>query len=185
MNPCQAQEIWFKVKAFGEGVVIQKIENGIDKTWFDKEEIDISHLVTFPDMYRVKPEHPFKYDQSYWKIDTHGKIISSIWTDHSLDQAAYDIGNAYHTYEEAQVARDRQIARVRVERRIKELSQNDPRVFHFRLRTETGKVHLDDFCSLNLHTCSNLRGSKKAIQQAIKEMPEDIMLAMGWVNADE
>ena len=63
MNRSQAQEIWFLIKAFGEGVVIQYFNNN---TWQDEETISSAGLATNPSLYRIKlePEEVWvnKYD---------------------------------------------------------------------------------------------------------------------------
>lgn len=54
MNRSQAQEIWFLIKAFGEGVVTQW---SVDREyWEDKTELDVFNLCECPHEYRIKPE---------------------------------------------------------------------------------------------------------------------------------
>ena len=55
MNRSQAQEIWFLIKAFGEGVVIQH-QHPSEKYWRDVEEISFADLLAHPERHRIKPE---------------------------------------------------------------------------------------------------------------------------------
>ena len=60
MNREQAKEIWFLIKAFGEGVTIQRELQiggyGKDYRWADLDDICSIHLINNPEEYRIKPE---------------------------------------------------------------------------------------------------------------------------------
>ncbi len=61
-------------------------------------------------------EHEFKMGQEYWIFSSYAQVFAYTWRDDEIDNARYAMGNAFHTKEEAQVARDRQLARVKAER---------------------------------------------------------------------
>lgn len=92
MKRSQAQDIWFKIKAFGEGVVIQRnpMTDGVEPIWKDIPSIPISDLVTYPHHYRIKPE-----PEEIWanKLkNCHPRWFSS------EEEAELDVVNA-HNYE--------------------------------------------------------------------------------------
>jgi hypothetical protein len=71
-----------------------------------------------------KPTCPFSVGDTYYcLLYTSGTVHSAIWQDYNLDYRCYAIGNAYPTRESATQARDRQLAIVRVNRRIDELNE--------------------------------------------------------------
>ena len=61
-------------------------------------------------------EYEFKIGQRYWFISVRGQILEAFWCAHPFDFDRYAMGNCYYSKEEAQVARDRQLARVKAER---------------------------------------------------------------------
>ena len=63
-------------------------------------------------------------DQKYWCIDLNGFIIEYCWVGNKFDKAVLDYGNVYKTREEAEKARDIQLAKVRLRNAIAEANGN-------------------------------------------------------------
>jgi len=78
--------------------------------WLE-ERLKETQRVTLPE-----EEHEFKMGQTCYYIDMSGHIDEETWENTFLDCNCYAMGSVYHTKEEAQVARDRQLARVKAER---------------------------------------------------------------------
>ncbi len=129
-------------------------------------------------------EYEFKMGQTFYYIDISGGIPEDTWEGTLTDLDMYMMGNAYQTKEEAQVARDRQLARVRVERRIKELNGDwTPQLdnsdhLKFAIQYNNGLLLVHSFW-MNSYTDISWLGTENTMAAVIHEMPEDIMLAMG------
>ena len=82
---------------------IQDIDN-FDE-WFEeiKEPVNSIHW---------KP----KYDDWYFYISDHGSVCSDIWNDNYTDNKRLAFGFVYRTEEECEKARDRELAKVRLQR---------------------------------------------------------------------
>lgn len=65
-----------------------------------------------------------KADENYWCIYTDGDIMYSAWKNGNADKKLLSIGNIYKTKEEAEKARDIQLAKVRVRNAIAEANGN-------------------------------------------------------------
>lgn len=54
-------------------------------------------------------EYPFEENESYWLVDSKGKIVRSWWYEDSIDTTRYEMGNAFFTEEAAQKEKERRI----------------------------------------------------------------------------
>ncbi len=71
-----------------------------------------------------KPTCPFSVgDRYYYILYTSGTVHSAVWQGYNLDYHRYAIGNTYKYESDAIKARNRQLAIVRVNRRIDELNE--------------------------------------------------------------
>lgn len=57
-----------------------------------------------------------KNDDIYYYITIEGSVDSDIWTEHPMDDDRWTFGNIYRTEEECEKARDRRLAKVRLQR---------------------------------------------------------------------
>jgi len=57
-----------------------------------------------------------KTGDTYWFINDDGVVSGTVWFDDNFDNARYDAGNCYQTKKEAEKARDRKLAEVRLRR---------------------------------------------------------------------
>lgn len=57
-----------------------------------------------------------KYDDWYFYISDHGSVCSDIWNDNYTDNKRLAFGFVYRTEEECEKARDRELAKVRLQR---------------------------------------------------------------------
>lgn len=130
-------------------------------------------------------EHEFQMGQTYWHVNSSGCINEDTWENTFTDTDVYGMGNAFHTEEEAQVARDRQLARVRVERRIKELNGDWKAAFYdnsqvkWSIEFSMNELTAQDYKTIH-HSSAEWTGTHTAIEKVIEEMPDVIGLAMGW-----
>ncbi len=166
----------------GEGKVVEvpHIIYRICPIWLEERLKEAATAEIFYAEYPKEEEYEFKMGQPYYYINGSSCIDEDIWEGTLTDSDVYDMGNAYHTEEEAQVARNRQLARVRVERRIKELNGHTLKGRHSISLDKFGSGELEviqhngDYCPMEW------QGTECTMDAVIKEMPEDITLAMGW-----
>ncbi len=84
--------------------------------WLEERFKEAATAEIFYAEYPKEEEHEFTMGGPYWYVYIDGAIIENIWREDVIDFLIYGMGNAFHTKEEAQVARDRQLARVKAER---------------------------------------------------------------------
>ena len=68
-----------------------------------------------------KPE----YKETYYFIDSEGKVIMSEWTNHEYDKSRYSLGNCFKTRQEAEKARDKLILIVDLKRFAEENNEGE------------------------------------------------------------
>ena len=123
----------------------------------------------------------------YYSLAANGIIFHSLWDDSVVDGGRYEIGNVYPTKQAAEQARDRQLATVKVVRRIAELNSDqgwvadwsDPDMYKYFACWEHGKGLRSTFISYHQSCYPEWYGSKETIEAVIKDLPEEIRLMLG------
>ena len=124
---------------------------------------------------------------TYWYVNSMGFIHTETWDELDTDKAMFEMGNVYPTKEAAEQARDRQLATVKVVRRIAELNSDqgwvadwsDPDMYKYFACWEHGKGLRSTFISYHQSCYPEWYGSKETIEAVIKDLPEEIRLMLG------
>jgi hypothetical protein len=84
-------------------------------------EKDLKQLIQDnPELLRESNSVPFRYDDSYYLVDTWGDVEQDYWRDDKIDNYRLDIGNAFKTREEAEKKVKQMQALARVNKYIRE-----------------------------------------------------------------
>lgn len=131
-----------------------------------------------------RPWEPTKHDCGFL-INYHGAVEKCIGI--NVAGPAHHQGRVFETREQAEAYRDREQARIRVERRIAELDADKPpldwnnhsQTKHYpRYSHESRKINIGS-ASFSQTSPTEWHGGRATIETVIEEMPEDIKLMLG------
>jgi hypothetical protein len=111
----------------------------------------------------------------YWFIDFYGDVIDSLELYEHIDNGRYNLGNYYQTKEQAEFARDKQLAIVKINDRIAELNGTKKSI-SWHINYIAGLFHADwsydDFIPQEVLSVIN---SEEVADQIIEEFRDELM----------
>lgn len=121
--------------------------------------------------------------QCYFGIDYKGSVVPCEENNHRLDAACFDLGNYYYTEQEALLARDKQLAYVRITDALRDAegdwvanwSNNSQSKCYIHYDHVASAVQLT-YCRTTQIAPSELYSSKEAWEQVIATHADDIKL---------
>ena len=131
---------------------------------------------------RFKPED----GNPYWFMFSDGEIIREQWSQTNMDKRLYAMGNCYRTEAEATAARDTQLALVRVQDRLEELT-DEPLNWSLSLQNKYVLFYCWQDGDFNAYSVTRsqcvggLYGSESACEWVIDNMKSDLKLIAGIV----
>lgn len=133
----------------------------------------------------VKPGKPVDGEEYYY-IDECGYCDSEVYGGDNEDDARWYMGNCYKTVAEAIKARDKQIATVKVLRRLRELESDwvadwdNGKQEKWSVLFNHNTENLSWFISCHIAYCPlGWYSTKEAWEQVIEELEQDVKLMMG------
>jgi len=124
-----------------------------------------------------------KKGEKYWIIGWDGEVTYTIFQSDELDRGAIATGNCYRTKAAAIRARDRQLALVRINRRIKELNTTmavEPGTSHYRIYRRSSGY---DYGQVGFHCVEAFdffpMNTDKVATTIIAEYKDDLDLVLG------
>ena len=129
---------------------------------------------------RFKPRD----DEEYWSLSSGGQPEKGLWGNDELDKTRYIMGNCYRTKEEAESARDKQLALVRVQDKLEELTDvpldwDGVPQYKSVLYYSWEVASFDTHCVEKSQGIGGLFGSKPACDWVIHNMKSDLKLIAG------
>lgn len=122
----------------------------------------------------------------YWVVDDDGDVFHSPWGNDPTYKQRYNMGNVYRTCEEAELARDRQLAYVRITDALREAEgdwkvdwNNSSQTKHHAVYYHTKGDLLADWCGRLQAAEPALISSKEAWESVIKSHEDDLKLWFG------
>lgn len=130
-----------------------------------------------------------KEGDQYWFVDVEGRIRQNEWVDDSIDQNLLAFSNIYQTFRQAETARDRRFAEVRVLRRIAELNAKQGWTARFDGKQDNYFIDIKrgggmDFNSYRAYQALPIEyyGSKRTIKTVMTVMKDDYQLMLGVIS---
>ena len=129
---------------------------------------------------RYKP----KVGETYWKLYSDGDWAADKWLDTKIDKDRYAMGNTFRTKEDAIAARDKQLALVRVQDKLAEMT-NEPLDWNNGGQMKCALMfnHEDRLCWQSFETkkqvIGGLYGAAGACDWVIDNMQSDLKLIEG------
>ena len=125
---------------------------------------------------RFKPRD----DEEYWSLYSGGQPEKGLRGNDGLDKTRHIMGNCYRTKEEAESARDKQLALVRVQDKLEELTDETEK-YSYELVCDysTGILEVNGMAPWT--TLDSLNGSKNACLWVRDNMGSDLKLIAGIV----
>ncbi len=142
------------------------------------KHIEATKLAVKPKFGRVKPE----YGHKYYAVVSNGSVQEETWHDDEEDNLLWAMGNVYLTHEAAELARDRQQAKVRVidklaELRADELDWENTQACKYYLLVDGDSVNYD-YVARYQALEKGLYSTEKACEWVVENMEADVRLML-------
>ena len=142
-----------------------------------KFEPSTTELKVKPKFGRVKPD----VGDKHWAVNMNGYVQKTTYRNDSLDADRWAMGNVYLTRESAELARDRQQAKVRVIYKLAELRTEELDWGNFNQQKFQLIINVNGECSfisaiLCLCVEKELRSTKEACEWVAENMADDVRL---------
>ena len=127
-----------------------------------------------------------KDGQKYWFLHDTGAVGWKKWCGNEFDLARWNMGSIYRTEAEAIAARDRQLATVRVTRRIAELDREvvdwgnkGQKKFFFVYDHDRERLSVDLWHAIQDRPSNQYSTSRETMETIKDEMHDDVLLMLG------